>query len=277
MLIPYLGSHPGQQGSNYPTYKIRTSYTGKGKRPKYIKDGKGIVIPYGLNLLSSYDINKPLYITEGETDMITMLQAGYQVLGIPGANSFDKKWTSYLTPYATICIVLDSDKAGDRLLASIIQDMGELSAKVFFKPMPEGIKDVNTLLCTTCHKDIKLFNKEFERIGQVPATLKGFEMLQELLPEYDIVTQYNISNYIKHVIGDNKIEVDKFIQTMYDLQGKKLGISKTTIKDIAKTTISSMIQESEIANEVLAAGTGDKLIAEGDDVYLYQRVTVNRS
>lgn len=265
VLIPYLGAHPGQQGNNYPTYKIRTSYTGKGGKPKYIKDGKNIVIPYGLNMLSHYDISKPLYITEGETDMITMLQAGYQVLGIPGANSFKKEWASFLEPYATICVVIDNDQAGDNMLKTIINAMGELSAKVFFKPMPNGIKDVNTLHCTTCHKDIDLFVREFEKIGQVPATLKGFEILKELLPELDLITQYNIVNYIRHIIGDNKIEIDKFVQTMYDLQGKRLGISKTTIKDIARSTVGAMIQESEEANEVLALGLGDKLITEGDD------------
>ena len=277
VLIPYYGAHVAQQGLHYPTYKIRTSYTGKGNRAKYIKDGKDTVIPYGLNLLSTYKIENPLYLTEGETDMITLLQAGYQVLGIPGANSFKKDWISFIEPYAAVCVVIDSDKAGDRMLKDIINAMGDAAVKVFFKPMPAGIKDVNTLHCTTCHKDIKLFKEEFEKIGQVPATLEGFQILKEMMPELDLITQYNIVNYIKHIIGDNKIEIDKFVQTMYNLQGKEEGISKTTIRDIAKTTISAMLAESEEANEVLAEGLGDKLISEGDDGYLYQRVTVNRS
>ena len=83
VLIPYFGELPEQQGTNYPTYKIRTSYKGKSGTAKYMKDGKNINIPYGLNLLSQYDINDTLYLTEGETDMVTLLQAGYQVLGIP--------------------------------------------------------------------------------------------------------------------------------------------------------------------------------------------------
>lgn len=83
ILMPYYGSHEGQQGISYPTHKIRTSYTGKGGVPKYIKDGKKIVIPYGLQLLSTYDTNNTLYIAEGETDTATLLQAGYQVIGIP--------------------------------------------------------------------------------------------------------------------------------------------------------------------------------------------------
>lgn len=80
ILMPYEGTEVGQLGELAPTYKIRKKYKGS---PKYIKDGKNINIPYGLSLLSEYDINKTLYITEGETDMATLLQAGYQVLGIP--------------------------------------------------------------------------------------------------------------------------------------------------------------------------------------------------
>lgn len=80
ILIPYEGTEVGQQGALAPTFKIRKRYKGS---PKYIKDGKNINIPYGLNLLAEYRRDNTLYITEGETDMVTLLQAGYQVLGIP--------------------------------------------------------------------------------------------------------------------------------------------------------------------------------------------------
>lgn len=111
VLIPYYGELPEQQGVNFPTCKIRTSYRGKAGRPKYIKDGKNINIPYGLNLLAKYDTNEILYLTEGETDMVTLLQAGYQCLGIPGANNFKEEYISYLTPYPVIALVMDNDVA----------------------------------------------------------------------------------------------------------------------------------------------------------------------
>lgn len=80
VLIPYMGELPEQQGMKYPTFKIRTAYSGGSK---YIKDGKKINIPYGLNLLSNYDRDKVLFITEGETDTMTLLQAGFPCIGIP--------------------------------------------------------------------------------------------------------------------------------------------------------------------------------------------------
>lgn len=182
ILMPYMGVLPEQQGEQYPTYKIRTSYTGKGERPKYIKDGKGAVIPYGLNLLESYNTAEPLYIAEGETDMATLLQAGLQVIGIPGANSFKDEFVKYLLPYSILIVVLDSDAAADNLLHAIIGKMEQDARKVFFMPMPHGVKDINTLHCTTCKKNVKVFKEKIQELLPIPATIGGFEILKRTMP-----------------------------------------------------------------------------------------------
>lgn len=62
-------------------------------------------------MLSTYSVEEPIYLTEGETDMITLLQAGYQALGIPGANTFEERFVSYINPYPLVIVVLDSDPA----------------------------------------------------------------------------------------------------------------------------------------------------------------------
>lgn len=74
IYVPYSAIIP-EQGE--VTYRIRKRYTGS---PKYIKDNKNINIPYGLGLLAGYDKEKPIYITEGETDMVTLFQAGFQAI-----------------------------------------------------------------------------------------------------------------------------------------------------------------------------------------------------
>lgn len=270
-----MGELPEQQGNNYPTYKIRSSYNGKKGKPKYYKDGKDISIPYALNLLSTYDRSKTLYITEGETDTITLIQAGFNAIGIPGANSFKEEYVRYLETFATIMVVLDSDTAGDNLLKSIIGYLKEGAVRLFFIPMPAGIKDVNTFHCSTCHKDIKKFEEEFKKLAPIPATLEGFKLLVESFPDSSIVNSYMINNYIKHIIGGDKIEIDKFTKAMYDLQGKDLGISRTTIKDVAKSAIAAVLRESEEANEELSIGLGENLISKGEDCYLYQRLSAN--
>lgn len=228
-------------------------------------------------MLSTYNIEEPIYLTEGETDMITLLQAGYQALGIPGANTFEERFVSYVNPYPLVIVVLDSDEAGDNLLKNVIKCMGEDAFKVLFVPMPRGVKDVNTFHCNNCRKNIDVFKEEFGKLQPVPATIRGFELLVETSEEtgkdLNIVTSYNISNFIRHVIGNNQIEIDKFIKTLYDLQGKDQGIGKTTIKDVAKATVSQLLRESEVANEMLIAGTAGKLIEEEESCYTYKHVT----
>ena len=90
IAIPYKGVL-AEQGT--VTTKTRIKYSGANK---YIKDGQGIMIPYGLEHIKPYDKRKPLYITEGETDMVTLYQAGYQALGVPGATAYTLDWNKYL-------------------------------------------------------------------------------------------------------------------------------------------------------------------------------------
>ena len=271
--MPYMGELPEQQGLDYPTYKIRSSYTGKKGRPKYYKDGKNINIPYGLNLLSTYDREKPLYITEGETDMVTLLQAGYQVLGIPGSNAFKEDFKYILDSFGVIIVVLDNDEAGKHLLDDMRACLKEDVVKLLFVTMPEGIKDINTFHCKKCLGSIDKFKEEFNRLQPVPVTLEGFNMLVESFPDVSVVTEYNISNYIKYVIGDDKIEIDKFVKALYKMQGKAQGINTSTIRDVAKQATQALIRESEAAQEELVASLGDKLLAQEEDCYVYKRIT----
>ena len=149
--------------------------------------------------------------------------------------------------------------------------MKEDSVKLMFVPMPRGVKDINTFHCTTCHKDTELFKQEFKKLQPIPTTLEGFKLLVE--SGLTVITEYVVNNYIRNVIGNDKIEIDRFIQALYNLQGKNLGITKTTIKDVAKSAILYMAQEAEEANEMLAANLGADLISKGDDCYTYQRIT----
>lgn len=145
------------------------------------------------------------------------------------------------------------------------------SIKLMFVPMPNGIKDINTFHCTTCHKDIEKFKEEFNKLQGIPTTLEGFKMLAE--EGVTVLTDYMVGNYIKCVIGNDKIEVDKFVKAMYDMQGKDLGITRTTIRDVAKEAILQSAQETEEANEMLASGLGSDLISKDEDCYVYQRIT----
>lgn len=274
MLMPYMGELPEQQGEYFPTYKIRTSYRGKGNKPKYVKDGKSIVIPYGLNLLNRYDRNDPVYLCEGETDMITLLQAGYNAIGIPGANSFKLDWGKYFTAFKMVVLVMDNDAPGRNLLKSVMAGMGEHSGKLFYMEMPRGVKDVNSFHCENCHKNIDTFKEQFRKLPPTPATLQGFEILASA--GINIVTQSYIDSYIRVVCGDNKIEIDKFLDFIYKLQGKEQGITRPTLRSVAKQATQMMLEEAEEAQEQMVAAFGEDLVSKGDGCYTYKKFTVAR-
>lgn len=194
-----------------------------------------------------------------------------------GGNSFKEEFVQYLTPFKMLVVILDADKTGDNLLKCITESLGEDARRLFFVPMPHGVKDINTFHCMNCGKDIGKFAKEFHKLAPIPATMEAFELYHQEAKKQNktayLITEYNIDNYIKHVIGDNKIEIDRFIDRLYKLQGKECGITKTTIKDVAKSATIAMVRESEEAQEELMATLGDKIIVKNDDCYAYKRIT----
>lgn len=271
VLIPYKGSLPEQQGEDGVTYRIRRRYKGS---PKYTKDGRGINIPYGLDLLDTYK-EDTLYLTEGETDMVTLYQAGFQALGIPGATMYREEYNNYLLRYSNIVVVLDSDMAGDEFLHTILEKLGEESTRVFFKEMPKGIKDVNTYHCTTCLGDIERFKENFRRLPTVPATLTGVKALYDISPGL-VVSRDLIRGYTRRILKGDRIEADKFIKFVYDLAGKEQGVTKATINSMVKETFKSMLEETKEAQELVGTTvdeTGD-FIQESDGVYVMKKITM---
>lgn len=270
--IPYYGIIPEENTEDGVTYRIRRKYTSRGEGPKYIKDGKKINIPYGLNLLQDYDRNKILFITEGETDTVTLLQAGYQALGIAGSSLYQEKYNKYLIEFSVVAVVLDSDEAGNNFLQSIKEKLGVEASRLFFVEMPEGIKDVNEMLCTTCYKDIEKFKEEFKRLALVPATEEGFEVLLASGTDIDLINKDYIGGYVRHIAKNDEIAVDKLVHKLYSIQGKKEGIRKTSIKNIAEDAMKTL-KEVEEANEKAMLYDEDYIIDKGS-FYEYKRVTL---
>lgn len=271
VLIPYNGSIPEQRSVDGVTHRIRRKYKGS---PKYTKDGKNINIPYGLDLLDTYK-EDTIYLTEGETDMVTLYQAGFQALGIPGASMYREEYNVHLLRFSNIVVVLDSDTAGDGFLHTILDKLGEDRVRVFFKEMPRGIKDVNTFHCTKCLGDIDRFRENFRRLPTVPATLTGVKALFDINPAL-VVTRELISSYTKHILRGDKIEADKFVKFVYDLTGKEQGVTKSTLNSIIKDTLRVMTEETAEMQELvgtLSDDTGD-FIQERDGVYVIKKITM---
>ena len=105
---------------------------------------------YMIHKLKDYDINKPIYIAEGEKDAITLLSQGFQVVSnTTGCQSIPKGKDgfydlSFLKPFKEIYIAYDNDDAGrkgaQRLGTEIISKAPYPSVKIiqWNKQHPKG-------------------------------------------------------------------------------------------------------------------------------------------
>lgn len=168
VAIPYLNTKQDTM-----SIKIRTKYQGK---EKYIYKNTSDnpishLMPYGMHWLERYESDQPLYLTEGETDCMTLRQAGFQVIGLPSNNGFKPEFSVYFDRFETLVVVKDNDEAGWKLVTDIATAFPD---KLYMVVLPKGIKDINSYHLSKCRSDVKIFTKMFEGIQILPATPDTF-------------------------------------------------------------------------------------------------------
>lgn len=140
--------------------------------------------------------------------------------------------------------------------------------------MPQGVKDVNELLCSKCYKDIEKFKKEFKSLALVPATEEGFEVLLSAGTDVDLINKDYIGGYVKHVARGDEVAIDKLVHKLYSIQGKSEGIRKTSIKNIAMEALSTYTVAKEERERALMYE--DDYIKQKNSCYEYKKVTMAR-
>jgi DNA primase len=77
---------------------------------------KNIPVPYNVNILLHSDIGgEEVLICEGTIDTLSLLDAGYNAIGLIGVDGFNVKWLRYFEKYDAIPVVaLDNDISGDK-------------------------------------------------------------------------------------------------------------------------------------------------------------------
>lgn len=207
--------------------KIRTKYTGKGKyhyisHPDYPNDQ-----PYGLHWLKDYDTNLPIYITEGETDAMTLRQAGLQSLGIPSTNGWKQEFTELIAPFNRIIVVKDNDKAGENLVNSITDS---IDGKIFILQAIKGIKDINDFHIYKCNKNIDKFKENFKTLLEIPASPQTFIAESKVNPA--ILEDKIYWTFMAKAL-DNDVKIERFVATL--AEETKLG----------KRAIASMLKDAK--------------------------------
>src|SRR5438477_391729 len=74
---------------------------------------------YGLWRLSKARRARRLVLVEGESDCHTLWSHGIPAVGIPGANSWNERWTKYFGGIHTIFVVVEPDRGGEAVLQSL--------------------------------------------------------------------------------------------------------------------------------------------------------------
>lgn len=228
--------------------KVRCKYQGK---PKYyfLPAPNDIKNPmYGLHWLPDYTSAEPLYICEGETDALTMRQAGYQVLGVTGVNAWKSEFSDKVSRFPFIVIAKDNDEHGIRLVNDIAKDIPD---KLWSIKLPDRCKDVNDLLNYRCKRNIDNFIIALEELGLYPATPETFlasfkdnlqpdiepvdpdawDMLLRALPQ-----ESQIQYYIQQLKAKARVNVT-ILKTAYKEAKQRMAKQRTSDEDAVTLTI----------------------------------------
>lgn len=112
--------------------------------PKYKYDKGGSVTLYNETILSKSSANEPVFILEGEGDVLTITSFGFKaVTSTGGASSFQESWVEKFKDLNNIIICLDNDIAG--IDGAIKIQMFIPSARILMIPTTYG-KDVTEFL-----------------------------------------------------------------------------------------------------------------------------------
>lgn len=197
--------------------KQRLTWKAKEKLPKYLFSHGSNTI-YGLDLLDGYDKNLPLYITEGETDCLTLLDIGKQAIGVPGANAWRSSPEAHeiIGSFEKIILVMDNDQAGEKLKKDILESYPD---RVFTYPLPNGFDDVNDWLMFGYSGFRENFKERFDKETSVPATPDTFVRMVVDLDDSEVLLKreawFNCFDYL----GDD-LAVSLWVE---DFKGKYKG------------------------------------------------------
>lgn len=137
LIIPYYDENNHLIG-------LQTRYLGKENRDEHIPRFKRICCSsirlYNLPILKSVRYGANIFITEGITDCLAMLSAGYDAVALPSATSFPTEDLAKLKSY-NLHMVVHQDKAGNDAFIKLYRLMLRYGCETKRIELPKGIND----------------------------------------------------------------------------------------------------------------------------------------
>lgn len=112
------------------------------EKVKY-KNSPGEKCLYGLPMLKQLEGRCPVFLCEGQTDLVTLHEMGiWNSLGVPGTG-FNEKWISLLPKGNTYFFIFDNDSAGENHRQKIGELFERHSLKYVNVYLPKQFNDIN--------------------------------------------------------------------------------------------------------------------------------------
>lgn len=120
---------------------VQSRYLGTDDKPRFrFPKGSRCTI-FNLDSLRDSQPSDPIFITEGVTDCLAVLSAGFHAIAIPSATLLsenDKQKLSFLASTRTFHMYPDADEPGERLFLQL----SVILPKLVRHRLPEGFKDI---------------------------------------------------------------------------------------------------------------------------------------
>lgn len=233
-------------GLAIPFYNTDKKVVAIKKRLKFEGSNKYIFVEgnnniYGLDLINEYEPSI-LYIAEGETDALTLIQAGLQAIGVPGATAW-KSCTEdkpdLFKKFEKIVIIPDQDKAGFKLVHSISSKFTE---NTYIINIPRKFNDVNEFFLYGCGGNKEHLYEYFTTQQLIPATPETFIIAAQ--ENNKILSEYQAWHFIFSTLK-NEVDILLFVD---DLKNK-LNINKNIITKAYSAAYKKYKNSVEITTE----------------------------
>ena len=206
--------HPNKQGDGTitpsPRLIIPTSpnnYLARDTRPN-IKDGAKLRVGRTeiFNEQALYSSKKPIVVTEGELDAMSVMEVGGEAVAI-GSTSVAKQFIEKIIkrkPVQPLILAFDDDAAG-RKCTEVIKK-GLLEAEVLFTVFPDfsGYHDMNELLCAN-RKELERIVKSFDVNEQVETeVMEATEVTTEAEAKRDSYLKNSNASFLEELLNEKE-------------------------------------------------------------------------
>ncbi len=188
---------------------------------------------YEIRLFNEDDVHgaDQIIIAEGEFDTMILKQLGYNVVGIPGANTFQEGWVCKLEKCKSVFIALDGDNGGIEGAVRIASFLGE---KARIVSLPDG-QDITDWYLSEAQRDFEpLLNQAKTRLERRIEEIKGMpgnrqrEELKTLFRELKKLDAIDIAHYKDQICRPFRIGKREFDKALKEAEPEsKTGITET--------------------------------------------------